>query len=60
MESRSVEQHLGFSKDNDRNDLSAYVALDYTQNPEVSQSAGDGWLPSIMLTNVGGGTCGRN
>lgn len=33
MESRSVEQHSGFSKDNDSNDLSAYVALDYTQNP---------------------------
>lgn len=33
MESRPLEQHLGFSEDNDSNDLSAYVALDYAQNP---------------------------
>lgn len=33
MQSRSVEQHLGSSEDNDSNDLSAYVALDYAQNP---------------------------
>lgn len=33
MDNRSVEQHLGSNKDNDNNDLSAYVRPDYTPKP---------------------------